>query len=1284
MEEKEKTKEQLIDELMKLHRQITELEKSEIRHQQIEKASTDNEEKYRILVELAADGILIETIEGRILECNTAGAKIYGYAKEEMIGLTIADLVPEEFAIQLPKVITDKETSNGIFVPRISKKKDGTIFSTEIATKIVRIGGKPRLIAYVRDITKHKEAEKKLRKARKTFTSLFNSSPIAALYHDKDGCILNINPYFTKLFGYTLKEIRGRNIDEGMIYPENKIDEGERLTKNGLTFKDISEYETVRKKKDGTLIYVVIFASPVIIDGQSKGTIVLYRDITEPKKAEEALRKSQQEFANLFNSSPQAAIYHDEKGIILNINPRFTELFGYTLEEVKGKNINQGMIFPQDKTREESERLTKLALEGSIVGYETIRKKKDGTLIPVVISTSSVITKEQNKGIIAFYQDITKQNNILEKLKESEEKYRSLFENMPGGYYRADKDGKVIMMNPPGVKLLGCNSPEEIIGKNLAQDLYYIPEDRKRFLEELKKMKGSVKDYEVALKKRDGTPVTVSASSHYYYDEEGNIAGVEGIFVDITERKQDEQLQQVLYNISKAANFAISLDQPYPLIHQELGSIIDTTNFYIALVDEKEDKIFFPYNIDNTKPIHLLRTINHNSLVAQVIRTGKSIFVNREMIKGKKFMMEFKEWFGMLRKVWLGVPLKVEDRVIGAIVVQSYTNPELYSEKDIGLLEFVSSQVAIALERKKAEETLKKSQQEFASLFMNSPEAIIYVDEKGTILNINPRFTKLFGYTLEEIKGKNINEGFIYPPDKIKEGKNLDKIASAKGYFHYETIRKKKDGTLFPVSVSSSSIKVDGQIKGLTATYIDITERKQNERLQQVLYNISKAANSAISLDQLYPLIHQELGSIIDTTNFYIALVDEKEDKIFFPYHVDEKDDNFPIINFSTANTLTAYVIKNGQPLLNNNNQYKEMIAQGILSPWGSTTPQSIWLGVPLKIEDKTIGVIAVQSYTNSHLYSEKDIGLLEFVSSQVAIALERKKAEETLKKSQQEFASLFNSSPEALVYEDLDGTILNINPRFTELFGYTLKEIKGRNIDEGMIHPSDKLEEGKRLTKKSSKGYFNYETIRKKKDGTLFPVSISGSSIKIDGQIKGLIATYIDITERKRLEKKLEKLAHFDILTGCYARWYGLSLFERQMKSAQRRKTSILLLYVDLDRLKYINDTFGHKEGDKVLKEAAKFFKSTLREIDIICRMGGDEFLLIFPDSSLNDVPLIKERITNKLNELNKNLNNPYKISFSIGLSCYNPSNPLSIEELIRIADENMYKDKKKIKRDD
>jgi len=286
---KEKTKEQLMDELVKLRQQITELQKSETKYRQIEEALTESEEKFRVIVEGITDGIQIETVEGRILECNTAGAKIYGYTKDEMIGLTLGDLVPEEFAKILPPIITEKETTHGIFLPRISKKKDGTIFPTEIASKIINIAGKPRLIAYIRDITKRKKAEKKLKKARKLFASLFESSPEAALYYDKEGGIISINSRFTEIFGYTLEEIRGRDINEGMIYPKGKTEEGERLSKKVL--KGVINYETVRKKKDGTLIPVIISASPVIIDEKPQGIIVLYRDITERKKLEEKLQK---------------------------------------------------------------------------------------------------------------------------------------------------------------------------------------------------------------------------------------------------------------------------------------------------------------------------------------------------------------------------------------------------------------------------------------------------------------------------------------------------------------------------------------------------------------------------------------------------------------------------------------------------------------------------------------------------------------------------------------------------------------------------------------------------------------------------------------------------------------------------------------------------------------------------------------------------------------------------------------------------------------------------------
>jgi diguanylate cyclase (GGDEF)-like protein/PAS domain S-box-containing protein len=506
------------------------------------------------------------------------------------------------------------------------------------------------------------------------------------------------------------------------------------------------------------------------------------------------------------------------------------------------------------------------------------------------------------------------------------------------------------------------------------------------------------------------------------------------------------------------------------------------------------------------------------------------------------------------KTLWLGVPLKVENKVIGCMALVCYYDLEHYSKKDIQIMEFVSTQVATAIERKRTEEVLSKSQQEFISLFKSSPEALVYVDEKSNILDINSQFTKLFGYTLEEIKGRSINDGKIHPQDKIEEAEYLYQKSLLSSYYNYESIRKKKNGFLFPVSISGSPVVIEGKLKGRIVSYRDITQDKQNEKLQQVLYNISKAANSPISFDRLYKTIHQELGNIIDTTNFFIALVDYQKDEVHFPYFVDEKDKDFPIINFSETNSLTVYVIKTDQPLLVDYKKLKKMIAQRELQVVGSITDKSIWLGVPLKVEDRVIGAMAVQSYTDSKLYSKKDIKIMEFVSEQVATAL-----------------------------------------------------------------------------------------------------------------------------ERKRMENELKRLAHYDPLTGAYNRGYGLELLQRQLKLSKRDKSPLLLAYNDLDNLKEVNDEFGHEEGDRAMVQVAKLFKSVLREVDIITRMGGDEFLLIFLDSSLNEIPIIRKRLNKELTRLNQISKKSYEIEFSTGFSNYDPANPRSMDELIRIADQNMYKEKKR-----
>jgi len=181
---------------------------------------------------------------------------------------------------------------------------------------------------------------------------------------------------------------------------------------------------------------------------------------------------------------------------------------------------------------------------------------------------------------------------------------------------------------------------------------------------------------------------------------------------------------------------------------------------------------------------------------------------------------------------------------------------------------------------------------------------------------------------------------------------------------------------------------------------------------------------------------------------------------------------------------------------------------------------------------------------------------------------------------------------------------------------------------------------------------------------------------IKIMEFVSNQVATAI---ERKRMEEELKKLAHYDTLTGAYNRGYGLELLQRQLKLSKRDKSPLLLAYSDLDNLKDINDEFGHDEGDRAIVRVAKLFKSILREVDIITRIGGDEFLLVFLDSSLNEIPIIKKRLSKELTRLNQISRKPYKIGFSTGFSNYDPANPQSMDELIRIADQNMYEEKKR-----
>ena len=286
-----------------------------------------------------------------------------------------------------------------------------------------------------------------------------------------------------------------------------------------------------------------------------------------------------------------------------------------------------------------------------------------------------------------------------------------------------------------------------------------------------------------------------------------------------------------------------------------------------------------------------------------------------------------------------------------------------------------------------------------------------------------------------------------------------------------------------------------------------------------------------------------------------------------------------------------------------------------------------------------------------------------------------KKSLEEALKESEEKFKSLFYNSPEALVYIDKDGNIVDINPKFTELFGYELNEIKGKNLNSGIIHPENLLYEGKKLDEITLKtGYVNVETIRKRKDGTTFPASVSSSSIIINGEVKGIIGLYIDLTERKKHEEMLRYLAMHDSLTGLPNKILLQDKFQIEKVRYDRYKNKFAVLFVDLYEFKFINDYYGHKLGDEVLKIISDMLQSNIRKSDLISRIGGDEFVILATDlTDIKNVTIIADKIITSFLEPIKVEDKEFSIGVNIGIAIY-PDDGNELDDLIKKADFAMY----------
>ena len=320
-------------------------------------------------------------------------------------------------------------------------------------------------------------------------------------------------------------------------------------------------------------------------------------------------------------------------------------------------------------------------------------------------------------------------------------------------------------------------------------------------------------------------------------------------------------------------------------------------------------------------------------------------------------------------------------------------------------------------EREQAEEALKESEEKYRMLVENAHDGIeITQDDK--IIYTNLRFAEMLGYTVDELKNIPFNRIFTEQATQELHERDRKRQADKPVPNKYETTIRKKDGTFINVDVKYEIIDYAGKLATF-AIIRDITNQKKEERLQSVLYEISQAASTTTNLDELYQAIHNQLTKVIDTTNFFIALIDTDNNMMSFPYYVDEYDDPPDPIEL-TKRTISEYVTQTGMPLYFKEKEIRELADMGMIDLDYSGTISKIWLGSPLQIKNKSIGVIVVQSYHDPDLYSESDLDILNFVSEQVAIAIARKQANEFTRESENKYRLLSEQLTEANIMKEL------------------------------------------------------------------------------------------------------------------------------------------------------------------------------------------------------------------------------------------------------------------------
>jgi len=530
-------------------------------HGRVQAALRESDRQFRELADHVAAATFVYR-GARFLYVNAAAGELTGYPPAELLRINFWDVVHPD----------DRETvrargmarQRGEAVPSRYEfrivRRDGVVRWVDFTAGTSSYAGEPAALGTCFDVTARKEAEEALQRQALTFENLYD----AVLISDADGRITDWNPAAERIYGFARDEVLGRTATDLWLHPDEAADLNRRIME-ALDAEGRWQGEVRFVRKDGSRGVSETLVLPLRdAQGRRLGALGVNRDVSERKRAEEALRTSEERFRLMLTGTQQLFFYvHDLNGVYEYLSPSVGDVLGYPSEALLGQPysfLHTGHAMDVQV----EERTARTVSSGLPNTYLVFARHADGRTVALELVETAVRRGGRVRGVQGFARNVTERIRAEEALRESEERYRSLFEESRDAVYMSTGDGRMVSANQAMLDMFGL-SPGDLLTLRL-EDLYFDASDRQRFRDEIFRA-GYVRDYELRLRRRDGGIIHCLVSSTVRHGPDGRVEGFQGIIHDITARKHAEEqlaygaLHDALTGLPNRALFVDRLSQ---------------------------------------------------------------------------------------------------------------------------------------------------------------------------------------------------------------------------------------------------------------------------------------------------------------------------------------------------------------------------------------------------------------------------------------------------------------------------------------------------------------------------------------------------------------------------------------------------------------------------------------------------------------------------------------------------------------------------------------------------